>query len=741
VTTGSKETLVAVGSKGSIVRSTDGGATWATVTSGTQSDLWHVTVGPKETLIAVGDGGSIVRSTDGGATWAAVASGTLSDLGHVTAGPNETLVAVGRDGSIVRIGPPYRPAPSLKLLTATYSVAGDPVLRYRVDDPSDLCAEMECLRIEGRSAPHHDIDKASWTALPVEKASIRRDAGATTMSTELVITKKDLQQLSAQRGQPLYVRFFLSGPGFNHTFPTATPDFAVPNNPDPVHKRPWFIGIAAVLLLGLTMLMLLYTKPLAILGLVVRQGMPEVVGKAGTPQGDLLLSVLRTLLLPVLVRHPRVLDAWVDHHRLALRKAFDVATGKATEKSRAYSPLPLDGPDGDVIVPSGSALRHFFSGTRIAVEIVGQGGAGKTRLAVQVGLWIFGGEMFPHPAAALFVDEEFDDLTATLRAKLAAALDTAELPPEFVTALVRRQRIVLIIDRVSERQPATRAAVETVYRKLPANALVLTARYEIPLEAQQALLLRPRALDSNTLLGFLGEQLRAAQGEELFQRLNDKAMLVQRLAQQIALGREELHITPLLVRVFVDKAVALARSQGIEGLEHLPANVPEAYFDYVEDVDAAKRNAGFARDEQAEAYRRAVTLLAFLELGDDFRPKAIPAAEVSAVLAADPIVSAQKHDYLKRLEDNGLVVRYLIGAEARVEFVLDPLAECFAAFEHARRCGSDASKWTELLQRVEALGENASGFLLALRMNHAAYAEALGFPNVDFRATPASLYP
>ena len=240
------------------------------------------------------------------------------------------------------------------------------------------------------------------------------------------------------------------------------------------------------------------------------------------------------------------------------------------------------------------------------------------------------------------------------------------------------------------------------------------------------------------MLGFLGEQLRAAQGEELFERLNDKAVLVRQLAQQISLGKEELRITPLLVRVFVDKAVALARTRGIDGLSQLPSNVPDAYFEYVEDIDAAQRNAKQAEDGHAESYRRAVTLVAYFELGSDFRPKAVSAAEVAAFLAADAIVAAQKHDYLKRLQDNGLVVRYLVGAEARVEFVLDPLAECFAAFEHARRCGTDEAEWADLLQRVQARGENASGFMLALRMNHAAYALALGFPAVAFPDGPDS---
>jgi hypothetical protein len=49
--------------------------------------------------------------------------------------------------------------------------------------------------------------------------------------------------------------------------------------------------------------------------------------------------------------------------------------------------------------------------------------------------------------------------------------------------------------------------------------------------------------------------------------------------------------------------------------------------------------------------------------------------------------------------------------------------------------------WCALILRVVGMGESAKGFLLALRMNHSAYKEALGFPQVQFPGglnTPSS---
>jgi photosystem II stability/assembly factor-like uncharacterized protein len=56
----------AVGKDGTIVRTTDGGATWVTQTSGTTSFLLGVSFTDANTGTAVGQNGTILRTTDGG---------------------------------------------------------------------------------------------------------------------------------------------------------------------------------------------------------------------------------------------------------------------------------------------------------------------------------------------------------------------------------------------------------------------------------------------------------------------------------------------------------------------------------------------------------------------------------------------------------------------------------------------------------------------------------------------------
>ena len=74
----------AVGDTGTILKSTDAGATWTPLTSGTSNTLHGVYFLDLNQGVAVGDSGTILRTTDGGATWQSVASGVEDSLRSVS---------------------------------------------------------------------------------------------------------------------------------------------------------------------------------------------------------------------------------------------------------------------------------------------------------------------------------------------------------------------------------------------------------------------------------------------------------------------------------------------------------------------------------------------------------------------------------------------------------------------------------------------------------------------------------
>jgi photosystem II stability/assembly factor-like uncharacterized protein len=73
-----------VGDTGTILKSTDAGATWTPLTSGTSNTLHGIYFLDPTQGVAVGDGGTILRTTDGGATWQSIASGVGDTLRSVS---------------------------------------------------------------------------------------------------------------------------------------------------------------------------------------------------------------------------------------------------------------------------------------------------------------------------------------------------------------------------------------------------------------------------------------------------------------------------------------------------------------------------------------------------------------------------------------------------------------------------------------------------------------------------------
>src|SRR5947207_10542106 len=77
-------TAFVVGDTGTILKSTDAGATWTPLASGTSTTLHGIHFLDLNDGIAVGDSGTILRTTDGGAAWQNVASGVVDTLRSVS---------------------------------------------------------------------------------------------------------------------------------------------------------------------------------------------------------------------------------------------------------------------------------------------------------------------------------------------------------------------------------------------------------------------------------------------------------------------------------------------------------------------------------------------------------------------------------------------------------------------------------------------------------------------------------
>lgn len=90
----------ACGDQGTILHTTNGGASWAQQNSGTDRDLYGIAfqelaLGP---VIAVGEGGIILRTSNSGATWQQIESGTTQTLRSIS---DFSQVACGDLGTVL----------------------------------------------------------------------------------------------------------------------------------------------------------------------------------------------------------------------------------------------------------------------------------------------------------------------------------------------------------------------------------------------------------------------------------------------------------------------------------------------------------------------------------------------------------------------------------------------------------------------------------------------------------------
>jgi len=93
---------LAVGDKGTILRSTDGdGKVWAAVSSGVTADLYGVTMVDASTGWAVGAGGMLLLTTDGGQSWTPEPSGVGARLEAICFTSAQEGWAVGQAGTVI----------------------------------------------------------------------------------------------------------------------------------------------------------------------------------------------------------------------------------------------------------------------------------------------------------------------------------------------------------------------------------------------------------------------------------------------------------------------------------------------------------------------------------------------------------------------------------------------------------------------------------------------------------------
>ena len=112
----------------------------------------------------------------------------------------------------------------------------------------------------------------------------------------------------------------------------------------------------------------------------------------------------------------------------------------------------------------------------------------------------------------VLIEAELDDkktLIEAIRGKLNALInETNEIPADLLAKLLQHQRILVIVDHLSEMSETTRQQITPGLSTFPAKALVVTSRLEESLDGVAKTRLEPLRIEANRLLGFMQAYVR-----------------------------------------------------------------------------------------------------------------------------------------------------------------------------------------------------------------------------------------
>jgi photosystem II stability/assembly factor-like uncharacterized protein len=295
-----------------------------------------------------------------------------------------------------------------------------------------------------------------------------------------------------------------------------------------------------------------------------------------------------------LTQWPRVLDAWVAAHADAAGEQTvlprDAGLAEVPLKSLwtdyVELPISLDRGGRNRVGETPAELGALLPSRGGTLEIVGPAGSGKTMLAAKIAQWalasveserMWGQRVFP-----VFVDENTDDLLATLSGRLTSLLQE-EVPRDLVRTLLVRKRLLVIVDGLSERDAKTQAHLDRVRRGIARGfLLIVTARRRLEVEGGTIRELYPRPLADPETIRLLVERL--LQSTPVPPECADGlAELCRRLATEPGPdGAAPGSLSPLLVRMVVERAAELWERAGT--LDEMRGAVYEVYRDYLERV-------------------------------------------------------------------------------------------------------------------------------------------------------------
>ena len=748
-----------VGEEGIIRVTRDGGATWAEQNSGVDSDLYHVHFASASTGWIVGKQGVLLATRDGGNTWSRQKSATEKTLASVHFGAPETGFVVGFGGAMMRAGPPaFAPwADDLKV-SVSPGIQSSLDVSFAVHSLSG--PEAREARLEARGV----AERAAWNTL----GSIMK---AETRDKRWHLTWKPAD-FNIHSGDNIEYRVLLAD---GETSPAAAIRLGAQQF-DPYLSKLWREN-SNYILAGLSAFGGLFAY-MGVLGLILlvkpawpaRWGSAPVLDDLPKPSGNLAFGwelgrkAIGIFVFTWMCRLPRVRCAWIKQYaegksgfddlgkarahflsspevldawvaRVASRVEAALAQFDLFHQRRIYVELPVRvGDQGKLIErPNAETLRHLFSRERTVVGIIGGGGSGKSTLGCALARWAICADpserLAPHRMIPVVIVQDTTNLVEAITQNLRRMLGDESLPDDLVRGLLARQRILVVIDALSERLPETQAHIEQVFgQAVPLNAIIITSRSEPRLDNVDRTMLYPVRLDAARVVPFIIGYLDRMADVGLFRDGRLQLRLGDQILALAESGGRKTPITPLLVTLFVRSAVQRA----LDGLsfDGMPQAVPEVFVDYLRRLNS--QSDGKITED---VFIQATQTLASISVGQNLVPQDFSMDEAVAALTV-AIPDAQPRVLVDRLVASGVIERRTPGGYVALRFSVDPAAEYLAAirqlFKMKRASREDFNAYVASLTKTEGYPRDFEGYLLAFATCYRAYKRDFSLPEIAF---------
>ena len=474
----------------------------------------------------------------------------------------------------------------------------------------------------------------------------------------------------------------------------------------------WLIPIGIVILYYIIWVLIWFFFPLLFLRIYHADILQQLISLR--PDFQPFIVIINVIFpLRIMVNTRRVQNAWVKAFTDTVEERFKA--NEITQLRSFYVPLPVITRDGLNEKPDEKILGEIFNTKRSIIQIIGPGGSGKTSLAIEIGKWIIASTRNKKsgwvPRLPILLETDTTDLLKEITRMLRSWKNDYAIHEDFVKMLLQNQRLVIIVDSLSEKPVAIQEYFKTLHGDTPANALIITARQRVNLQAGDSTYLYPTPLNSNNLLYFITSYLNDV-GNHPLQQSREQLAFAEKIVSIIEGNNNMPRVTPVLVKLIIEIAL---KKEGTDErdfqtvLDEMPDSIPDVYYQYLVHVNPMLQTAANYLPKQE--LLKIAELLGRLSLGDNFLPQDF--LEEAARKEISRMYPNLPGDPVQRFIDNGILTRRESLATSYLRFNIDTLAEYLGASKLYDDNNTSPEQLSAFMVTVNSLGDGAKEFKMA----------------------------